>query len=41
MNRKAFILAMITIIGWASGFAGVSASLQGGFSPGNLIYIVC
>lgn len=37
MNRKAFILAMITIIGWASGFAGVSASLQGGFSPGNLI----
>lgn len=37
MNKKAFILAIITVIGWSSGFAGVSASLKGGFTPGNLI----
>lgn len=37
MNKKVFMLAMITILGWASGFAGISASLQGGFSPGSLI----
>ena len=37
MNRKVFILAIITIIGWASGFAGISASLNNGFSPVNII----
>lgn len=37
MNKKVFFLALFTVIGWASGFAGISASLQGGFSPGNLV----
>ncbi|MEI3606985.1 DMT family transporter [Pseudogracilibacillus sp. SE30717A] len=37
MNRKVFFIAMITVVGWASGFAAISASLQGGFSAGHLM----
>lgn len=37
MNRKVFFIAFFTIIGWASGFAGIRASLLGGFSPGELM----
>lgn len=37
MNRTIFILALITVIGWASGFAGIRASLLGGISPGHLV----
>lgn len=37
MNRKVFIIAMVTVIGWASGFAAIRASLQGGFSAGHLM----
>src|SRR5690625_432344 len=37
MNKKALTFAIITIIGWSSAFAGVSAALEGGFSPGGLI----
>src|SRR5699024_7404748 len=37
MSRKVFVIAMITVIGWASGFAAIRASLQGGFSPGHLM----
>ncbi|MFD2131373.1 DMT family transporter [Pseudogracilibacillus auburnensis] len=37
MNKKIFIIAIITVIGWASGFAGIRASLLGGFSAGHLV----
>jgi len=37
MNRKAFIVGMITVVGWASGFAAIRASLLGGFSAGHLM----
>src|SRR5690625_1672547 len=39
MNKKAFVFAILTIIGWSSGFAGITAALQGGFSPGGLILL--
>lgn len=37
MDRKIFIVAMITVVGWASGFAAIRSSLLGGFSAGHLI----
>ncbi len=37
MNKKVFFIAMFTVVGWASGFAAISASLQGGFSAGHLM----
>lgn len=37
MNKNVFLIAMVTVIGWASGFAAIRASLQGGFSPGHLM----
>lgn len=37
MNKKALTFAVISIIGWSSSFAGISAALKGGFSPGGLI----
>lgn len=39
MNKRAFILASITIVLWASSFAGVRASLLGGYSPSHLVLI--
>src|SRR5690625_965255 len=39
MNRKAFILSSITIVLWASSFAGVRASLLGGYSPEHLVLV--
>lgn len=37
MNRKAFILALLTVIIWGSGFAAIRASLIGGYTPGHLV----
>lgn len=37
MNKKAFILASFTIITWASAFAGVKASLLGGYTSAHLV----
>jgi drug/metabolite transporter (DMT)-like permease len=37
MNRKAFLLALITIIIWGSTFSAIRASLHGGYSPGHLV----
>jgi drug/metabolite transporter (DMT)-like permease len=37
MNKKAFLLALFTVIIWGSGFAAIRASLQGGYSPGHLV----
>lgn len=37
MNRKALIPGLTTIVIWSSGFAGISASLQGGFTSGHLV----
>ncbi|WP_174614403.1 DMT family transporter [Virgibacillus ihumii] len=37
MNRKAFIMAFITIIIWGSTFAAIRASLHGGYSSGHLV----
>lgn len=37
MNKKTFVVAFITIIAWSSGFAGIRASLLGGFEPFNLV----
>ena len=37
MNKKVFSLALITVIGWASSFAAIRASLFGGFSAGHLM----
>ena len=39
MNRKAFVLASITIVLWASSFAGVRVSLLGGYSPTHLVLV--
>lgn len=36
MNKKALILALITVLIWGSTFAAISASLQGGYTPGHL-----
>ncbi|WP_438311971.1 DMT family transporter [Sporosarcina sp. FA9] len=37
MNRKAFFLALFTVIIWGSGFAAIRASLMGGYTPGHLV----
>lgn len=37
MNKKAFILAAITVFIWGSTFAAISSSLHGGYSAGHLI----
>ncbi|MFD1705558.1 DMT family transporter [Siminovitchia sediminis] len=37
MNKKAFWMAVITIIVWSSGFAGVRASLLGGYTAAHLV----
>lgn len=39
MNKKALILAAITVFIWGSSFASISASLHGGYSAGHLILI--
>lgn len=39
MNKKAFWMAAITIIIWSSGFAGVRASLLGGYTPAHLVLL--
>lgn len=37
MSKKVFFIALFTMIGWASGFAGIRASLLGGFTAGHLM----
>ncbi|HLS07857.1 DMT family transporter [Lentibacillus sp.] len=37
MNKKAFVMAFITIIIWGSTFAAIRASLHGGYSSGHLV----
>jgi drug/metabolite transporter (DMT)-like permease len=37
LNKKAFILAAISVFIWGSSFACISASLHGGYSAGHLI----
>lgn len=39
MNKRAFTMASITIILWASSFAGIKASLLGGYSPTHLVLV--
>lgn len=39
MNRKALILASITIVLWASSFAGVRVSLLGGYTSAHLVLV--
>lgn len=39
MNKKAFALASIAIIIWASSFAGIRASLLGGYTPAHLVLV--
>lgn len=37
MSRNAFVIGLLTVIFWASGFAAIRASLLGGFAPGQLM----
>lgn len=37
VNKRAFILGLITVTIWGSGFAGIRASLNGGFTAGHLM----
>lgn len=37
MNKKAFLLALFTVMIWASSFSGVRISLQGGYTSGHLV----
>lgn len=37
MNKKAFILAALTIIIWGTSFVAIRASLLGGYTPGHLV----
>ncbi|MED1601933.1 DMT family transporter [Alkalihalophilus marmarensis] len=39
MNRKAVIMASITILIWGSTFAAIRASLQGGYDAGHLVLV--
>lgn len=39
MNKKAFIMATITVLLWASSFAGIRVSLIGGYSPSHLVLL--
>lgn len=37
MSRKVFVISLFTMIGWASGFPAIRASLLGGFQAGHLL----
>lgn len=37
MDKKAFLLALVTVCVWGSGFAAIRASLIGGYTPGHLV----
>lgn len=39
LNTKVFSMAFITIILWGSAFAGIRASLQGGYEAGHLVLV--
>ncbi|GAA0447127.1 DMT family transporter [Lentibacillus halophilus] len=39
MNKKAMVMAFITIVIWGSSFAGIRASLHGGYSSGHLVLV--
>lgn len=39
MNKKAFLLAILTILIWGSSFSAIRASLHGGYSPGHLVLV--
>ncbi|TMW71256.1 DMT family transporter [Alteribacter natronophilus] len=39
MNKKALMMALITVLIWGSTFAAIRASLQGGYEPGHLILV--
>lgn len=39
LNKKAFWMAVITVLIWGSAFAAIRAGLQGGYSPGHLVLI--
>ncbi|WP_217587234.1 DMT family transporter [Lentibacillus saliphilus] len=39
MNKRAMILASMVIVIWASSFAGVKASLLGGYTPAHLVLV--
>ncbi|MGM8364943.1 DMT family transporter [Virgibacillus sp. W0181] len=39
MDKRTFTIAFLTIIVWSSGFAGIRASILGGFSSGHLVLL--
>ncbi|MHA6260309.1 DMT family transporter [Sporosarcina sp. CAU 1771] len=39
MNKKAFLLALFTVVIWGSGFAAIRAGLLGGYTPGHLVLV--
>lgn len=39
MDKKAFVMASITVLIWGSTFAAIRAGLQGGYSAGHLVLI--
>lgn len=39
LSKKVFFTALFTMIGWASSFAAIRASLFGGYSPGHLMLL--
>ncbi|RKQ33274.1 DMT family transporter [Oceanobacillus halophilus] len=39
MGKKAFFMALFTVVIWASSFAGVRASLLGGYTSGHLVLV--
>ena len=39
MNKKAFLLALFTVILWASTFTGIKLGLQGGYSSGHILFM--
>lgn len=39
MNKKAFFMALTTIIIWGATFAAIRASLQGGYEAGHLVLV--
>lgn len=39
MNKKAFFMAIITVLIWGSTFAAIRVSLHGGYSSGHLVLI--
>lgn len=36
---KAYIMALVTVLIWGSGFAGIRAGLHGGYEPGHLVLV--